>query len=108
MDQNTASVIEKLATAVGKSSGDIVQYYTAWFIVDSIVWMLIGAVVVFLGTRIKRGEKEFRDEFWDFFPIEVVKWAAIAIGFVILCANLVDLLAPQGIAIHQLIKDLRG
>ena len=104
MDQNTASVIEKLATAVGKSGGDVVQYYTTWFIAHSVVWGLLGAVIIFLGTRIKRGEGDF----WDFFPVAVVKWIVIAVGFLFFCDNLVDLLATQGIAIHQLIKDLRG
>ena len=96
MEQNIVNVIEKLAAAVGKTGGEIVHYYVTWYIVASIVWGLFGAMIIFLGTRIKGNENE------------LIRWILFIIGLLFFCSNLIDLLAPQGIAIHQIIKDLRG
>ncbi len=104
MDQNTVNAIEKLATAVGKTGSDVVQYYATWNIVASIVWGILGALIVFVGFRIKGDDN---DEFIGL-PAIIVKSVVIGIGLLFLCDNIIDLLAPQGIAIHQLIKDLRG
>ena len=44
----------------------------------------------------------------DFYPATLIRWILFIIGLLFFCSNLIDLLAPQGIAIHQIIKDLRG
>ena len=41
-------------------------------------------------------------------PPVIFKLVIIAIGVLFIAFNIPDLISPQGIAIHQLIKDVRG
>ena len=107
MDDNTAKVLMSLAEAVGKSGKNVVDAYTIWYFRASVVWALFGAVLVYLGVKIKSEQTFFKDFNHKHEIATAIKWVTIIIGLLILFNNICDLLAPQGIAIHQLIKDLR-
>lgn len=103
MAENNVSIeaIEKLATIIGESGASIVTEYTQWYIWASVSWMLFGTgLLLFV-------EKWEQPEDWDLPPI-IIKFVIGFLGALIIAANLGDLLAPQGIAIHRLILDIRG
>jgi len=88
-------IIETIKT----SSNGLLTDYTTWFITSSLVWIIAAVLgTVFVSFKFKPEDIE----------LKIVKYGILAIFMFIICLNLVDLIAPQAAAAHQLIRDLRG
>ena len=97
-DIETISKITEVLNATGSHA---VSEYTSWYIASSFVWLMVGVVISVLATRWKA------EEDWDFPPV-VIKWFCVFVGLLFIGCNFPDLLSPKAMAIHQLIKDIRG
>jgi heme/copper-type cytochrome/quinol oxidase subunit 2 len=104
MDAKALESISKLAAAVGQTAGQVAEHYTTWFIISASIWICAGVVLLLVAWKLRA------DSLGEFHgvPIGLAKLALIGIGVLLVLCNLPDLLAPEGIALHQLIKDLRG
>ena len=101
MDENTTEMIEKLASIIGQSGATIVQEYARWYVWTSVSWILFGAGLMFISMKWEQPES------WEVSPV-IVRLVLVFLGGLFIAANIGDLLAPQGIAIHRLILDIRG
>jgi hypothetical protein len=86
-----------------------VDAYSNWFCAAAICWTIFGLSLIIAGIYVFKGDKikekfDNDGEFW----LGLVSLLSIFIGSVIVFAHLPDLFSPQGIAIHQLIRDLTG
>lgn len=93
--------VNKLAEVLTSSGTKIVEAYTQWFIVSSIVWMTIGVCVCAGAKFIKFPDRDFFNDCGVGIRIIV-----FIIAVMMVAVNLVDLIAPEGMAIHQILSDL--
>jgi hypothetical protein len=101
MEHNTTEAIETLAKILGESGTTIVGEYAWWFIWSSLSFIGLGAAILVVAIKWKQPDD------WDFNPILLQLFVGF-IGLLFIACNVGDLLAPNGIAIHQLIQDVRG
>ena len=94
-------IIEQLASIFGESGNYVLSEYVKWFIASSIVWVLVGIILIYSSVKVNFPED------WDVHPL-VIKMVLFAVGILIIGCNFADIIAPQGIALHQLITDIRG
>ena len=67
------------------------------------MWVAVGFTIA-LGGLIWKANEE-----WDFpLPPKIIKWIVVFIGILFIAANFPDVFNPKAMAIHQLIKDVRG
>ena len=99
---NTKEVQEVLLY-LGDKGEAIIANYVHWYIIASLVYTGFGAVIIYLSFWISN-----KMEFEEVCISWLIKGLGLLIGLWIIFAQIPDLLAPQGIAIHRLILDLRG
>ena len=108
MDEKSLALIEKLATAVGQSGNEIIGYYAKWYTFAGIGWVVFGCLLMFLGRKIKADHPFFEDFCSPDALAALIRWAVIVLGLLFVFCNLADIFAPEGMAVHQIIKDLTG
>lgn len=101
-DTNVNEAIQQLSTILAESGNTISEAYSYWFFWNAIGWMFMGLCIIGAAIKVKKPEE------MDDRAALVIKAVLIFIGSLFVFVNLPDLFAPQGIAIHQLIKDIRG
>lgn len=106
MNENEVMILQKLADSLGVATTEVVGHYVEWYIYDSIIWLLIGLIALAFSIKLKSKMIDLGDsvEIHSIWP----KTALFIFGAVCVGVNAVDLLAPHGIAIHQLLKDISG
>ncbi len=97
----TAQVIERVAQILGESGTVIVQHYTEWHLIAACTWVLLGTALIVTAFKLNF-------DHWDKTESAVIKAAMVLVGGTALGLNVADIVAPQAIAMHQLIKDIRG
>jgi hypothetical protein len=102
MDQNTMEVIEKLGAVIGNTGDQVLRHYTWWHICSAAVWLVVGVGIVYGSKFVKSSDYEPQE------AIVVARWLLFAAGIAFIAVNVIDLMAPEGIAIHQIIKDITG
>ena len=104
MEINIASAIKEISNTIGIASSEIIPHYAQWYIASSISYMIFSCCICIGG-------------FWWFKAAkkEIEEMTAISIFIILLFIGIFtvalqvgDLLGSQGIAIHQLIEDIRG
>ena len=101
-DDTALQAIEKLAQIIGQSGNSIVHEYAYWFIWASIAWIGFGISMIVAACKLPSPED------WNSGSVRIARLFFAFMGAFIITANFGDLFAPQGIAIHQLIRDVRG
>ncbi len=102
--------IQEIAKQLGVGAAELIPHYAKWFFAASIGWILFGCIFILIGFLVFRWLWNWDDK--DDYQCRI--WAAIIfvvcaiIGFLIIGAHIGDLVAPEGIAYHQLIEDIRG
>lgn len=95
--------INRVAEILGSSGSAVVSEYTVWFAVASIIWIAVGIFLCGIALRWKPSEHVFE------VPVALgIKAAMFFVGLLFIGCNVPDLAAPKAIAIHQLVKDVRG
>lgn len=102
MEEQNIKLVDRLAQVIGEAGVSITAHYAEWFIWSSIAWMIVGVMSLIGAKRFNLNDDALKIE------NSIIKIILGIIGVVMLAANFGDLLAPQGAAIHQLIKDIRG
>lgn len=98
------NAIKELSNVLGMASSEIIPHYVRWYIWASLGYMILGLCICIgsiwwfqtAGRNINRS--------LAIFILAIV----LVIGGLIFVSQVGDLLAPQGIAIHRFIKDMRG
>jgi len=104
--EETIQIIEKLALVLGTSGTNVITYYAEWYIAASISYIILGALIVFIGFYLIDKIIGNIDDYDT--PIKIIKIVCIFIGTLIIFCNIGDLCAPEGVGVHQLIMDIRG
>lgn len=103
MSTANIEIVNKLADVLSGSASNAIAAYTHHFIYASLVWIVFGLIVVIAGASklinrvIDDDEKSSRG---------VAKAIIVFIGLLIIACNVSDLISPEAMAIHQLIKDI--
>ncbi|MGR3218936.1 MAG: hypothetical protein ACUZ8H_03840 [Candidatus Anammoxibacter sp.] len=105
MNEQTVNLISELSESLGVATGELLKYYSEWYFANGILYVLLG-VAVFMGSkRIKPIENS--EDFTIGF-IAALRYAGMFFGLLFIAANAPDLFAPEGIAAHRIIMDIRG
>lgn len=101
MDTNQLEAITRLITMLGDGGAD--TKYMFW---SAVGWISLGAFLVYTGIKVYliKDTDKLNSDLADIQPI--VTEAVIIIGIVFVLANLPQLLAPSGMAYHQIFKDV--
>lgn len=97
-------LIREFAATIGTTAERIVGQYKWWFIWDSLIWIIVGIVLI----KLSFSSKWIADlvdypqltQFW--YRILLIAFGILCIGF-----NVADLLSPTAAGIHQLLLDIR-
>jgi len=106
MENETITVINRLADIVGKSSEYIINEYTIWYLASAIGYILFGIIIIFLSIRFCKIPEEYDEDCEWVFPL--IKWIVIGAGCIFIVCNIGDLFSPTAVGIHRLILDIRG
>jgi hypothetical protein len=106
MDEQTAVLIEKLASAIEGNGEYVVATYAKWHLVSAIGWSIVGVFLLFVSFFLPKITIE--DYEYEAFINLVIKGAIFFLGLLFIFFNLPDLFNPEAIGIHQLIIDIRG
>lgn len=99
-----SNAIKEIAGAIGIASSEIIPHYARWYIFASIGYMIFGLCISIGGIWwFKTAGKDI-----DRPPAILILVIALFVGGLFFFVQVGDLLAPQGIAIHQFIGDIRG
>lgn len=99
----SSDAVTKFFESLQYPAAQAVEQYSIWFYSDAIVWMLAGVIMM--------GAVKFIPDWVDSGGIRfglIVKIVVSAIGFLVFFSHCADFFAPEGMAIHQLISDIRG
>lgn len=105
MSADEINVINKIAATLNQGGAEIVRSYTEWFFISSVIWSVIGSLIVAGSVW---SLPKIKTRLGDDHPWYVISIVLTIIGAIMIIANLPDCFSPEGKAIHQLIKDLRG
>ena len=98
-DSTDLAIINKLTEVLGQSSGETIAVYTHYYTVTPWVWVGFGFflfIISLIATLLAEEGKVF-----------ILAIGMFISGLFVAC-NLSDILSPKAVAIHQLIKDVRG
>jgi len=91
--------VQKIIDVLQTSGSNILNNYISWYITSSAVWCVV-SMVGLLYTIVY-----FKP---DSIELKTVKFSILAVLILMFTFNIIDLISPDGIATHRLIKDLRG
>ena len=92
--------INRLITLLETNSGVIIDESARWHTIRSITWIIVG-----VGALIIAWKYPWQSDDHDI-PLVIGRIILVVLGTLAVAVNVPDLFAPQGISIHQLIKDL--
>ena len=99
---NSTEIIEQLSKILGKSSSEIVDHYTRWFIFSGISWIIIGTLCILSIILVPKTIEGCSGS------SKLVKWALVIVGILIIGANVADVFVPTAVAIDHLISSITG
>ena len=110
-----ANAVKELSGAIGVASSEIIPHYARWCVFASIGYMMFGLCLCagsILGFRVmaryvKSNVEDYDQQGWRVWA-GIILTAGLFIGGLIFFCQIGDLFAPQGMAIHRLIQDIRG
>jgi len=100
--ETEAQTVLKILELLGDSGNAAVAEYASWFVWSSFTWIIIGMLLVSFAFKFIKPESV------DELAYILIRAAMVMVGTIIIGANIPDLFAPEGMAIHQLIRDVRG
>jgi len=100
MNDKDYELINKVLSTANTATAEVINSYATWYFTSAIGWMVFAAIVIGLSIYglIKNHDIEWRITFC----------AIIFLGGMIFFGNLPSVFAPEGRAMHGLIKDIRG
>lgn len=103
----TKEIIEKIQGMASESATLAIEQYSIWYFTNAMVWLFLGVTIIISSVPLMKKSLKFWEEDCDGLPAVAVG-LMIVIGVVLIAANITNLINPEGYAIHQLLKDLRG
>ena len=92
----------RLIAVLSDTSSAVITEYTHYFIYTSLFHVFVGIVFSVIAWRFKKPES------WDDDNAALLKGVLFLVSFVIIMVNAGDIISPQAMAIHQLIKDIKS
>ena len=99
---NQAETIQKIIDALNSSGAAAVSEYIVWHIASAIFWIAWGVFLIAASFKVKLPDSWGND--WKF----ILRAVVFFLGVIWIGVNYPDLFAPKAIAIHQLLKDIKG
>ena len=99
-------VIEKVSKVLSGTAQNVITHYSEWFFVDAVSFIIFGLVTIFVSLYLIIKRPYDKDEFCVIYDILLL--IVIFIGFCVAISHIPTLFAPEGRAINQFIKDVRG
>ena len=103
LTENETTLINNLASAVGKSAEFVTEQYASWLFAGAIGWLCFGLIICASAMRIKFDE----DTEFATWAQWLMKSAVVFIGALFVFLAIPDIASPKAAAIHQIIKDVR-
>jgi hypothetical protein len=97
------ALIERIVGALGSSADVAISAYTRWFVVASVVWVLIALALFYAAKRLWAVKTADSHDQW--MP-RAGAGVCVAAGLLMIGCNVADLVAPEAKAIHQLLNDI--
>jgi cbb3-type cytochrome oxidase subunit 3 len=114
-------VTDRIIEVLESTGSTAFMHYVDWYVVSSIVWVCFGSLLMIVSILciigayriVKRGEAEGasyedRDKREGACIIGVIAIVFLFVGVITVSANAIDLIEPEGMAIHQMLKDISG
>lgn len=101
--------ISEIINLLSASGSQAVQHYAIWFIASAIGWILFGLSFWVAAYYAFKSRQKIQQEFEHDTQLAGYIFAVIFafLGGLFVVCNVPDLFSPTGIAIHQLIQDMR-
>lgn len=99
-----AMAVKEIAATIGVASSEILPHYTNYYVSTSLAFILLGLVFCVIGFYVF---KRLSDEEEQITGI-LIGAGVVFIGAWVFFYYIGDLFGAQGMAIHQLIMDVRG
>lgn len=99
-------LIEKVSEALSGTAQNVITHYSEWYFANAVSGVLLGAILIVapLITMFKR--PYFNSDFSVL--LDILLCIVSMVGLFILFHNSATLFFPEGRAINQFIKDVRG
>ena len=99
-------VIEKVSEFLSGTAQNVITHYSEWFFANAVSGVLLGVILVVapLITMFKR----LYSKSHCCVLIDILLSVVVIVGLFVFFKNIPILFAPEGIAIKQFIKDVRG
>lgn len=94
--------INQIAAILGSSGSAAVTAYVKWFVIEAIAFIAIAIGGIAWVLRWKPVDWNY-----DFGP-GVIRVVFVGVCLLVIGCHVADIFAPQAIAIHQLLSDVRG
>ena len=101
--------INAIAKATGVAADQIIPHYARWYLTAGIGYTLLGLCLMCIAWLMFKYRTKLNDE-WEFDTgfIVLLAFGVAVFGAVMVIFNFADIVSPTGIAIHKLLKDIRG
>ena len=101
IDDETLKLISDLSDKLGVATSEIINQYSVWYFTQALFLIVFGIICMLFALKAK-------DPLWGDVDFKVFRVIIFAIGFFFISFNVPDIFAPDAIAIHRLISDLKG
>lgn len=106
MDIVQLEAATRLIDMLGSGATDMVGSYTKYMFWSALGWISLGIFLIYLGIKLFtiRAAGNLKSELEDLQPI--ITAVFIIVGLLVVLTNFPQLLAPSGMAYHQIFKDI--
>lgn len=106
--------VEQIFNKLGIAFTTAIEYYSMWYIISSLSWLLMSVSVWIIGYKVCKYVHHNIEKWVNGYDVIIyrnacwISYALLSIIFMVVATcQFPDLFAPQGKAIHELITDLK-
>jgi len=99
---NETTLINNIASAVGKSAEFVIEQYASWHLANAIGWIFLGLLICWSATKITFDEHTDIPKEWQW----AIKSCVVFFGMLFILSCVPDVANPRAAAIHQMLRDV--
>lgn len=99
-------IIEKITEVLNGSAKEAITHYSDWYFFDAISSIIFGVIITSIAIMLMIKNRYENSDFEVL--ITILLGLSAFLGLLIITHHVPNLTAPEGKAIHLLIKDIRG
>lgn len=104
MEDISAESVKEIVESLSGPASNLVSQYAEWHFAAGLAWVLFGAIIILIALKFKLKESFCMDEE----PVLIIRGLFCFFGALFVVVNIPDLISPEAVGVHQLIKDIRG